>query len=212
MRGIYKITNTLDGTCYIGSSFKDTTNRCKQHKNHLKANRHPNVHLQRAWNKYGEEVFTFTHLLDYTGDDIHELVRLEEKILKEQGDHVYNILKECLTNPSLNENVKQKLRDKWNDEEYRTKMSEISKRNWNPERKEKWLARMKEYWANPENRKRVGENVRKRLQEPELKEQRIKHNKKIAGRGGKIFWKDKTVKERKEIMKEVRKHIDQEGT
>ena len=43
---------------YIGQSV-DTKKRIGVHKNHLSQNRHINIHLQRAWNKYGEENFVF---------------------------------------------------------------------------------------------------------------------------------------------------------
>jgi group I intron endonuclease len=56
--GIYKIKNIINGKIYIGSS-KDITKRWKQHLSALKNNTHHSYHLQRAWNKYGEENFKF---------------------------------------------------------------------------------------------------------------------------------------------------------
>ncbi len=56
--GIYTITNIIDNKIYIGycTSFYD---RSMGHKSQLKYNKHGNVHLQRAWNKYGEFAFIF---------------------------------------------------------------------------------------------------------------------------------------------------------
>lgn len=54
--GVYKILNNISGKCYIGIS-KHCQERIKQHVRELKHNRHTNNHLQRAWNKYGEESF-----------------------------------------------------------------------------------------------------------------------------------------------------------
>lgn len=54
--GIYKITNTVNDMCYIGSS-KNIKFRLKIHRSLLRRNKHHNIHLQRAWNKYGEEAF-----------------------------------------------------------------------------------------------------------------------------------------------------------
>lgn len=54
--GIYKCTCLSNGRSYIGqtcSLFK----RKNDHINRLKNNKHYNKHLQRAWNKYGEENF-----------------------------------------------------------------------------------------------------------------------------------------------------------
>lgn len=59
MIGVYKITNTVDGKVYIGSSAVDIDCRWSTHRALLRTGKHYNRHLQRAWNKYGESVFTF---------------------------------------------------------------------------------------------------------------------------------------------------------
>ena len=56
--GIYKIVNLVNGNVYIGESYHCIQRR-HQHLRELKKNRHSNTHLQRAWNKYGEENFKF---------------------------------------------------------------------------------------------------------------------------------------------------------
>ena len=60
--GIYKITNTVNSKIYIGSSI-DISNRWARHVGGLRAGNHPNIKLQRGWNKHGETVFTFEILL-----------------------------------------------------------------------------------------------------------------------------------------------------
>lgn len=59
--GIYRITSTKDGqtTSYIGSTTRSFQERWWEHKSNLNLGRHPNPHLQHAWNKYGEEAFRF---------------------------------------------------------------------------------------------------------------------------------------------------------
>jgi len=60
--GIYKIVNKIDGKCYIGSSgniLEPNVGRWYNHKHMLRNNNHDNIHLQRAWNKYGENNFDF---------------------------------------------------------------------------------------------------------------------------------------------------------
>lgn len=59
--GIYCITNTIDNKKYIGSS-RDIGYRFKHHLYRLKNNRHTNIHLQNAVNKYGISNFTFSIL------------------------------------------------------------------------------------------------------------------------------------------------------
>lgn len=63
---IYKITNIINDKCYIGQT-KDYIKRFSAHKNALRKNKHDNPHLQSAWNKYGEENFSFD-ILEYTED------------------------------------------------------------------------------------------------------------------------------------------------
>jgi group I intron endonuclease len=58
MIGIYKITNIVNGKVYIGSS-KNVEDRINKHKSNLKYKIHINKHLLSAWNKYGEENFSF---------------------------------------------------------------------------------------------------------------------------------------------------------
>ena len=48
--GIYKITNPENQYFYIGSSY-DINNRWRKHLERLTKGNHPNIHLQRAYNK-----------------------------------------------------------------------------------------------------------------------------------------------------------------
>lgn len=73
--GIYKITNTDTGDFYIGSA-TNMRLRVAQHRCHLNSNTHVNRHLQRAWNKYGKQVFEFAAIL---------LCDVEKKLYFEQG-------------------------------------------------------------------------------------------------------------------------------
>src|SRR6266568_1868256 len=56
--GVYKITCTVTKKIYIGSAL-DLRHRRNQHFSELRRNKHPNSYLQRAWNKYGPDAFTF---------------------------------------------------------------------------------------------------------------------------------------------------------
>lgn len=58
MGGIYLILCEANGKIYVGST-KNFKKRWGTHKGLLEIERHFNIHLQRAWLKYGKENFKF---------------------------------------------------------------------------------------------------------------------------------------------------------
>jgi len=50
LSGIYKITNQLNGKCYVGQS-KNVYEREAEHFTALRRKRHPNKQMQKDWNK-----------------------------------------------------------------------------------------------------------------------------------------------------------------
>ena len=60
--GVYEIKNKINGKRYIGSTIMTFTKRLEHHRCLLRKNTHKNKHLQRAWNKYGEDNFEFSIL------------------------------------------------------------------------------------------------------------------------------------------------------
>lgn len=112
--GIYKIVNTATGQCYVGQSQR-VQKRIREHFRLLRGDKHPNQHLQHAYNKYGAAMF-------YGGVEVEcanleELDRLEELFL--QGDAwfeeptVYNIAdfaKAPMRGKQHSEEVRQRIR------------------------------------------------------------------------------------------------------
>lgn len=76
--GIYVIVNLVNNKKYIGSTI-NFKNRWDKHKKDLKNNKHHSIHLQRAWNKYGEENFLF-EVLEYV-QDVNDLIQIEQYYL-----------------------------------------------------------------------------------------------------------------------------------
>lgn len=85
--GIYKIVNKINGKYYVGSAV-NFKRRWTEHRSKLKRNKHPNPHLQSAYNKYGENNFEYI---------ICELVQIDKLLKIEQ---IY--LDECKKNPKEN--------------------------------------------------------------------------------------------------------------
>ncbi len=57
--GVYRILNTVTGKSYVGSS-NHIARRWREHRTCLYRDIHPNLKLQRSWNKYGREAWEFS--------------------------------------------------------------------------------------------------------------------------------------------------------
>jgi hypothetical protein len=75
MKGIYSITNKLNGHRYVGSSI-NISRRKTEHFNLLRKGVHHSQYLQNAWNKYGESMFIFSSL-EFV-EDISILIEREQ--------------------------------------------------------------------------------------------------------------------------------------
>lgn len=91
--GIYKILNKINGKFYIGRA-TCIYNRVNTHVSMLRGNRHPNIHLQRAWNKYGKDVFVFSVVQIGLKSDLIELEQYYLDTLKPK----YNISDSATSN------------------------------------------------------------------------------------------------------------------
>lgn len=60
--GVYRITNTITGGCYIGSAI-NIVGRWRAHRHALRHHKKSPPKLQNAWDKYGEGAFVFEVLL-----------------------------------------------------------------------------------------------------------------------------------------------------
>ncbi len=167
--GVYTIRCRPNGRQYIGSTIH-TEDRWRQHVGDLKESKHFNHHLQRAWDKYGEEAFEFT-ILEICKDDVlleHEQFHIDSHSFRS----LFN------TNPVA---AKPPHMSDWTDEQQaahseRTRET-LRKRNVNPEHQAKMRAG---YLANPENAEAARKRIIKLNQDP-------KHEKKRLA-GLKAYW------------------------
>jgi len=88
--GVYQVVNIINNDKYIGSAV-NLRQRWKLHKSCLRRNTHHSIHLQRAFNKYGEKYFVFEILILC---DREKLLDVEQSFL-DNNCPSYNICKKA---------------------------------------------------------------------------------------------------------------------
>lgn len=73
LMGIYAIKHTASGRVYIGSS-SNLSVRFRDHRRLLRLGKHPNVYLQRSWDRHGSDAFSF-----YVVEEVDQIDRLLER-------------------------------------------------------------------------------------------------------------------------------------
>lgn len=147
--GVYKITNKINNKIYIGS-----TNNCfrriiREHKYKLINNKHENIYLQRAVNKYGIENFEFD-VIEYI-DDKNMLIIREQHYLNNLLFATENNLKFKKLGYNINRIAENCLGVKRSDET-KKKLSKVMKGKYkgelNPNYGNKWSEEQKKHASN----------------------------------------------------------------
>lgn len=157
--GIYKIVNTVTGQCYVGQSQR-VKKRIREHFRLLRNSKHPNAHLQNAFNKYGPS--SFYGSIEIECKDLQELDQLEEAFLKNDAwfeeKTVYNIAdfaKAPMRGKTHSEGVRERIRlgrrattFDYQSPEYRKTLSEAQMARFQQD--PKFVAKLKFILNNPE--------------------------------------------------------------
>lgn len=108
--GIYYIKNIINNKIYVGSSIY-LRRRLSLHISHLNNGKHDNLHLQNAWNFYGENLFDFG-ILEYCSGD--EILAREQYWIDEleacDPDLGYNLRKIASSNAGYRHSEESKLK------------------------------------------------------------------------------------------------------
>lgn len=154
--GIYGIRNKINGKIYVGKTQVSFGDRRDCHFSQLNGGYHGNSHLQRAWNKYGEENFEFIiiHSCD-NNEGTEEVNNLEIKYIKYYSDLKLSYNMKAggdggqLLGGHLSEETKRKIGEKNRihmtgrkfSQETKEKMSKSQKEryeNWSDEKRQRW--------------------------------------------------------------------------
>lgn len=153
--GVYRILNSVNGKMYVGGAYVSLERRKKTHFDELRAGVHGNEHLQRAWDKYGEEVFAFEVLERCRPEDVENREQYwldhynptDDAIgynksptagsslgVRRSVEYKRKISRAFKTiwrdNPEYRSKIESHLKAMWQDDEFRRKMSDIHKRTW----------------------------------------------------------------------------------
>jgi excinuclease UvrABC nuclease subunit len=115
MKGVYYLTNTVNGKKYVGSS-NNIYKRYLEHMSDLKANRHPNQRLQSDYNS-GLTKFTYTICEMCEESELKDLENVWINKLKPQ----YNICIDSRSRKGLPSPMKGRLHNKYTIEILRRK-------------------------------------------------------------------------------------------
>lgn len=151
MIGIYCIKNIQNGKRYIGQS-KNIRTRISQHFSDLGGMRHGNPVLQRAWNKYGKDSFTWEVLKEcaYNELDFWEIAYIKE-LQSDRHSMGYNIERGGVKTKPMNEETKKKISlantGRKRSLESRRKQSESMKGKYTGEKNHRFGTHLTPEWA-----------------------------------------------------------------
>ena len=156
--GIYVIRNTKNGKVYIGKT-KDLRGRWRGHQNKLKHGCHPNIYMQRVWDKHGEGIFEFKVLEYLSVEELNEREIHHIAIYKKRG-LCYNLTDGGEGTAGIVFSA-----------EHRKKIGEANrKRIVTPDTRRKMSESSRDFKHTSESRRKIGEANRRRIVTPETRE------------------------------------------
>lgn len=217
---VYKIINIVNSKYYIGSS-SNFLSRQRRHLKDLRKNIHHSIHLQRAFNKYGEDKFKFKIVRKCT---LKNLKKIEQKYLDNLNQKkCYNVSASAsggdLTryHPNRDKIIKKAtetlLKASRTDEFKKMLRSQVGEKNpnfgkrWNSKQRKRASKMMKDRFANMSEKKlnsfksKISKIQRKYWDSEEGLKKRKLLSKKNKGKGNHFFGKKHSKKTIRQIVK-----------
>ena len=192
--GIYMIKNKVNGNVYIGQAV-DIYERRKEHISLLRRGRHINNHLQRAWNKYGEDNFEFSIVEEC---DENALNDREIYWIAEYGSY-HNGYNQTLGGGGVrgfkhDEETKQRISESLKGENapwYGKQRSEETKAKIGQASKERWTDEFRAYMSSINTGRIPSEETKLKMSESQKKnwtdERRAEFSEKFSGEGNPMY-------------------------
>lgn len=158
--GIYYIKNKINNKYYVGQA-KNIKRRWNREKQELRRDDNAwNIHLQRAWRKYGEDNFEFFIIETCMPEQLDE----REQFWVSFYDSYNNGYNQSLGGGGVSG---------WkHTAESRAKISESNSKGMTEERRNQMSVISNEYWGHEENRERIREQKKQWWSNPENRAKR----------------------------------------
>lgn len=148
MTGIYAIANAENGKKYVGQSV-NPTRRMNTHFCKLRKNEHPSMHLQAAFNKYGESAFSRIVLEECEQEAATEkedfwIFTLGAEYNKRPATAASNL--GLVMSSETRKRQAASLREACASPEARARLAETSRKGWEQNREER-IAKIKDVWT-----------------------------------------------------------------
>lgn len=171
--GVYEIRNALSGRRYVGSS-ATLRRRIDAHKFGLRHGKHPNIRLQRAWDRDGESAFRFTLLAVL---EESEVLPTEQRLLDQAqsfGETLYNFAPFADApmrgrKASLESRARMSaagIRRNMDPAQRKARSDSMKKFLADPAVRAEWSEKRKEEWANPTHRAARSDSNRRTTADP----------------------------------------------
>jgi group I intron endonuclease len=204
---LYRARNLVNGKEYYGIAV-DPKRRWSRHKTVAKK-AHPNEFFAfaRAINKYGADAFSFDVVLEEHGPDAVAKCKDAEMLViamaNAQVPNGYNITAGgdgalgVVKSPALIASIKLRVKEQWVGAASKASWADPATRqmrlNSLAKGSEKLSASLKKYFANPENRKKLGVAIKAGQDNPETKAKMSASSRKRFKPGGDLYYKVREI-------------------